>query len=141
MLFPKYKKSLFWENIRTFLILGIESFISLSIRKLFLRKCKKKFRMDYFYFLSLECSLLKSFNLKAGKFNFSKFHFLEIKERLFKENIRNPFRVFFLFSKLGLKSGPGSPIIYYCSGIFLLTLNRFDTLFCFLFLASKCQLA
>ena len=33
--FLKYKKNSFWENIRIFLILGLESFISQSIRKTF----------------------------------------------------------------------------------------------------------
>ena len=42
--FPKHKKSFFWENLTTFLILGLESSVSWSIRKnFFLRKYKKFF--------------------------------------------------------------------------------------------------
>ena len=41
--FPKYKKSFFWENIRTFLILGLESSTSRNIRKTFFWESKINF--------------------------------------------------------------------------------------------------
>ena len=49
--FSKHKKSFFWENIRTFLTLGLESSIVLNIR-IFLAKCK-------YFFLNIRIFLAK----------------------------------------------------------------------------------
>ena len=51
--FAKYKRSFICENIRTFLILGFENSIFLSIRKMFFGKKIRIFLRVFFYFLSL----------------------------------------------------------------------------------------
>ena len=61
---------------KSFLRLGLESFISRNIRNFFRV-------IFFFYFSSSEYSLLKFFNLGARKFYFSKY-----KKNFFKENIR-----------------------------------------------------
>ena len=49
--FSKFKKSFFWENMRMFLILGLESSISRNIRKTFFWEHIRNFlRVDCFYF-------------------------------------------------------------------------------------------
>ena len=59
--FPKHKKRFFWENITTFLILGLPSSICWNTRKTFLRKCNKLFQNRFFLFF-----LFFEFVFKSG---------------------------------------------------------------------------
>ena len=52
-IFQNIRKAFFWEIVRNFLILGLESSISRSIRKTFLRKNKKFFQDRHFFIYEL----------------------------------------------------------------------------------------
>ena len=102
--FLKYKKSFFWENIKTFLC---KNFLSLRLESSIFLNIGKFFKVDFF---ELGKFPPKKFFLRKYKNFFNlrvkRFHFL---------NFKNFFGgvVFFSFFELWLKSVPGGSIIYF----------------------------
>ena len=112
--FPKYKKSFFvCENMKYFSILERESsifpewiflFLWIWAEKLHLQKYKKFFRGFFSWNI---------YNSSRG-FCFPKYKTQNVPFSKIEENIRTFFiGYFYYFSSLGLKSGPGSCILYY----------------------------
>ena len=101
-----------WEIfIRNFCFRKNMSFLSFRLESSISQTLKIFSEWVIFYFLSLECSYLKFFNVRTRKF-----HFLKYKEKLFFwENINSSIsrNIFLTFFRLGLKSGLDSTTYNY----------------------------